>query len=43
MKWLIGIFCFLLVLVVSIFWPEQAVAAIALVVCGPGVVCRFLK
>jgi len=41
MKWLIGIFCFLFVLGVVIFRPEQSVVAIALVVCGPGVFCRF--
>lgn len=41
MKWLTGIFCFLFVLAVAIFWPEQSVPAIALVVGGPGVACRF--
>ncbi|PIX02870.1 hypothetical protein COZ78_03435 [bacterium (Candidatus Gribaldobacteria) CG_4_8_14_3_um_filter_42_11] len=41
MKWLIGIFCFLFVLGVVIFRPEQSVAAIALVVCGPGVFVVF--
>jgi len=44
MKWLIGIFCFLIVLAVFIFQPEYfGAAVVGMILGGPAIYCRFLE